>query len=120
VNKSAEPALALEQPVLLEPPLGHISGDLSEADEFPIVIAHGVDNPQRPEPGSVGAHPPAFRLEPPGSRSGGERPLGKLSRLVLRGEKLRERLPDNLLGAIALEPRSTGIPARDAPVEIDL
>ena len=113
-----EPALALE-PALLEPPLGQVAGDLGEADELAVVIAHRVDDRQRPEPVAVGAHPPAFRLEPPGPRRGGKRLLGKLSGLVVGGKELRERLPDDLLSAVPLEPRRTGIPARDASVEVD-
>ena len=83
------------------------------------MVAHGVDYRQCPEPAAVGAHPPAFGLEPAGPRRGGERLIGKLPRLVLGGEEFRERLPDDLLGAIALEPSCAGIPARDAAVQID-
>jgi hypothetical protein len=64
-------------------------------------------------------YPPAFGLEPAGPRRSGECALRKLCGLVLGSEQLRERLPDDLLGAIANESRRTGIPARNPSVEVD-
>ncbi|MBV8612562.1 MAG: hypothetical protein JOY66_02155 [Acetobacteraceae bacterium] len=119
VDEMAEPALAFQEPGLLLPPFSDVAGNLREADELAVAIAHRVDDRQRPEAAAVGADPPSFGLEPSDPRRGGERVLRKLRRLVLGGEEFGERLPDDLLGAVALEPGRAGIPARDASVEVD-
>src|ERR1700677_3423387 len=74
LDKVAEPALALEQPTLLEP-LGYVAGDLRETDELAVAVTYGVDHRQRPEPTAIGAPPPALRFEPASPRRRGERLL---------------------------------------------
>ena len=59
LDEVAEPALALQQTGLLQPPLGHVAGDLGEPDHLAVVIPYGVDDRKRPELAAVGAHPPA-------------------------------------------------------------
>ena len=99
--------------------LGHVAGDLGEAEQLSVLVEDPVDHDAGPEPRPVLAQPPAFALEPPLARGGSDLAFGFASGAVFRGEKDREMPPDDFVRGIALDPLAAEVPVRDAAFRIE-
>jgi hypothetical protein len=79
--------LCLPQPFLGRPLLGPVAGDLGEPNQFPMLIADGIDDDVGPEVSAVLANAPtfAFKLSSPGR--GRDRPVGNSVAPVFIGIK---------------------------------
>ena len=86
-HKMSEPALGLQQAILLLAPLRHIPSDFGETNEFPIPIANGIDHRQGPKTRSVAAYSPALTFETALLRGGLEGSTWKLSLLIFGCEE---------------------------------
>jgi hypothetical protein len=75
---------------------GHVAGDLGKADETPSLVAHRIQDGQRPKAAAVLANPPALALEAAMLPGSVERPLHQAKALVLDGEEHPEGPADHL------------------------
>ena len=98
--------------------LGHVAGDLGEADGAASGIAHRLDHGQGPEPAAVLAHTPTLLL---GSSvaSGADQNLARhIGRVVFGGKKQRKMPADDLGSAVALDPLGARVPGADHAIAI--
>ena len=119
LHEQAEAPLALDEGLLRLPALGHVAGDLGEADHGAVPVAHGVEHGERPEAGAVLAHAPALGLGAAVAAGGLQGRLGPAEAAVLLGEEEGEGLADHLLGLVALEPARAGVPTGDPAARVD-
>src|SRR5207248_7938754 len=63
LDEDPEGALGLEQRLLGLALLGHVAGNLGEADQLALLVPYRIDDDARPETRAVLAHAPAFALE---------------------------------------------------------
>ena len=119
LHEQAEAPLALDEGLLRLPALGHVAGDLGEADHRAVAVAHGVEHGERPEAGAVLAHAPALGLGAAVAAGGLQGRLGPAEAAVLLGEEEGEVLADHLLGLVALEPARAGVPTGDPAARVD-
>src|SRR6185503_13600046 len=63
LDEDPEAPLGLEQRVLRLALLGHVAGDLGEADQLALAVVDAVDDDARPEARTVLAHAPALADE---------------------------------------------------------
>ena len=96
-----------------------VTRDLSVADKLTVRAANRIDQHVRPHQGTVLANAPPLLFEAAiGGRnvqSSGRQVRGP----ILFGVELGEVLPDDLVGRIALEALSAGVPARDIPLRVE-
>lgn len=98
---------------------GNISRDLGEADHFAGLIADGIDDDRCPETASVLADSPSFGAEAAFSCCDAQGALWKPIGAVIWRIEGCERLADDFVGRVALQPLGTGVPAADCAVEVD-
>src|SRR6516164_7454925 len=91
-------------------PFGYVTGDLGEARQPAVIVIDRIDDDAGPEERAVLAHAPAFFLVMAGFFGDLQGALRLAGRLVRRRIELREILPDDLLGQVALDPLPTRIP----------
>ncbi len=99
--------------------LGHVARDLGVAEQPPLHVPDRIDQHAGPEHRAVLAHPPAFSLV----LALGQGLVQRLDRHagppVSVGVELGEVQADDLVGGIALDPLSAGVPVRDHAVGIE-
>ena len=93
------------------PLLGLVAGDLREPDVQAPVVVDRADDDAGPEPGAVPAHAPALLGERPVAQRCLEVALRVPRQLLLRGVEDPEVAPDDLVGAVALDPARACVPA---------
>ena len=98
------------QPLLRLALLGHVAGDLGEADQLAVFVADRVDHHARPEAGAVLADAPALRFVAAGLPRGLERAVRDSGVEILGRVEAAEMLADDVFGRIALDPLGAGIP----------
>src|SRR5437763_13966282 len=84
--------------------LGHVAGDLGEADQLAVLVEEAIDDDAGPETRSVLAHPPGFIFVTPFARRRLERLRRPPGRAVLRRVEHADMPADDLVGAVALDP----------------
>ena len=97
--------------------LGHVAGDLGQADDPALFVVHHVHHRQGPEACAVATHPPALVLGAAGGQRSGQKVRRTAGGAVLVGEEHRQVLADGLFGAVALDPLRAGVPADDAALD---
>jgi hypothetical protein len=100
------------EPELGLAPLGHVAGDLGEADKLAVLI-DGIDDDAGPEEGAVLAHPPAVFLVAALVAGDLQRALRLAVGAVSLGVEAGKMLAEDLLGRVALDALAADIPARD-------
>ena len=93
------------------PLLGLVAGDLGEPDVQAPVVVDRADDDAGPEPGAVLAHAPALLGERPVAQRCLEVALRVPRQLLLLGVEDPEVAPDDLVGAVALDPPRARVPA---------
>ena len=104
--------------LLVAASLCHVAGDFCEAEKPSMIVADGVDHGARPERPAVFAEAPAFGLRAALSSGGFERALRGSGKAVFLSEKAFERLADDLVPAVALDPLCTRVPAGNDPIGV--
>ena len=99
--------------------LGHVTGDLGEADQLACPVADGAEHYAGPEARAVLAGAPALLLEMAGAGGDLQLASGLARGGLLRGIEAREVLPDDLLRRIAFHALGAGIPAGHSPLGVE-
>src|SRR5205814_6431722 len=99
--------------------LGHVAGDLGEADQLAVLVEEAIDDDAGPETRSVLAHPPGFIFVTPFARRRLERLRRPPGRAVLRRVEHADMPADDLVGAVALDPLAAEVPVGDPPLRVE-
>ncbi len=91
-------------------PLRHVPGDLGEASQVALNVAHRRENHAGPEAGAVLAQPPALLLVSPLGRSLLEFHLGLAGLNVFSRVEARKVLADDFFVAVLLDAFRPGVP----------
>ncbi len=118
-RQRAELPFARPQRFLHLLPLGHVTGDLGEADQRALTISQRRNQDVRPEARPVASDSPPLVLCSPVRDRAAELSLRLACRHVLGGVEAREGLADDFVGAISLEPLGAGVPARDPSLGVE-
>src|SRR5439155_24303828 len=97
--------------------MGEIAGDLGETDQAAVAIQHPADDDVGPEAGAVLAHAPALALE--SAVAGRDLQLHVALAGVLGRVEAREVPPDDLLGAVSLDPLRASVPGAHPPLRVE-
>ena len=116
--KPAVPALAVEQRLSCELPLGDIAGNFRKTKKLAVFVTNGVNDNARPELRSIFPNPPTVGVETTRLASGAEGSLRRSGLLVLRSIKPAKRLADDFARGVALQPNPTRIPTDDATFQV--
>jgi hypothetical protein len=121
LDEQPEPALGIEEGLLRLLRLalvGHVAGDLGEADKLAVLAVDAVDDYARPEARAVLADAPAFAFELAFRARGFEHLFRKPGGAVLLGIEFGEMLTDDLFGLKPLDPLGTSVPAGHEPFRV--
>ena len=115
-----KPPLGLEQRLLRLALVGHVAGDLGEADQLALVVVDAVDDDARPE---ARCRPCArASLRPRTCLRGvavSSTFCGQARLAVLLGVEGGEMLADDLFGLEALDPLGAGVPAGHEALRVE-
>ena len=111
LDQQAEAPLGIEKRLLGIFFVGHVAGDLREADQTAMLVVDAIDDDARPEARAVLPNAPAFTFELAFGARDFKHSRGHTGLPVLIGVKGRKMLPDDLFGLEALDALRAGIPA---------
>src|SRR6185503_15251959 len=119
VHQQPEAFLAFAQHLVVPLALAEIARDLREAEQDPLVVAQRGDHDVGPEARSVLAQPPALVFDAALLHRLAQLLRGPIALDVLGRVENRKVLADDLLRAVLLDQRRTGVPARDMAVLVE-
>src|SRR5690606_17965569 len=84
-----------------------------------FTVMHQIDHRQRPEMAAVLAYAPAFGLMAANAQNLSQDAFGHAVETILLGEEAAERVPENLIRDVALDPLCAWIPGHDLAAQVE-